>query len=330
MGNACCSRVTSSTQVSDPVAASGGGGAHAPGRDVASKQEDTPENTTNDCIHQSYTLLGRHEDSALSLMEAQAKTPAVARPWALKRQLSSRGDVGLDILLHTPKTPGPEREAVFEAVTKKIRASGYAVLIKLEVEAKEPLAKLGALQYVRAGLSAGFRAVQSFRVIKMDDERVFAICHDASHAVQAGLIAIHFCGAFRARHPDALPIGVSVGLSHGEMMVLTNDFYGDPVNVASKLGEDNASPGDLSATSHVCDRLGETEHGRRLLAQLDLDRKHVLISGVEIPYALVALREGVNPAAAVPGFAVPSDADIHHHVGTEHVTPPAPAPLSSR
>uniref|UniRef100_A0A7S1SJ16 Guanylate cyclase domain-containing protein n=1 Tax=Tetraselmis chuii TaxID=63592 RepID=A0A7S1SJ16_9CHLO len=308
MGNACCTRAGGESPVAYPATG------------------DLPSGV----LHKDGVTYGHHSggakggatgDSAASLtddyIKAIAASPPVPRPSVFSKTLSTRGDVGLDILLQAPKTAGPSREAVFETVTKKIKGSGYALLMKLEVETEEPLAKLGALQYVRAGLNIGFWEIPSLRVIKMDDERVFALCHDASHAVQAAIVAMRFCEAFEARHPEALPLSLSVGVSHGDLMVLRNDFYGDPVNVASKLGEDNGEPGDIAIAQSVTEKLQDTSHGRQLLSNLDLDPKNVLISGVEIPYALVKLREGVDPTAILPSFAIPSDTDVYNWVSKQ-------------
>jgi class 3 adenylate cyclase len=313
MGNACCTGAGGESPVAYPATGDLPSGVphkdgvtygHLPGGAKGGATGDSAASLTDDYI------------------KAIAASPPVPRPSVFSKTLSTRGDVGLDILLQAPKTAGPSREAVFETVTKKIKGSGYALLMKLEVETEEPLAKLGALQYVRAGLNIGFWEIPSLRVIKMDDERVFALCHDASHAVQAAIVAMRFCEAFEARHPEALPLSLSVGVSHGDLMVLRNDFYGDPVNVASKLGEDNGEPGDIAIAQSVTEKLQDTSHGRQLLSNLDLDPKNVLISGVEIPYALVKLREGVDPTAILPSFAIPSDTDVYSWVSKQ--VPPSP------
>merc|ERR1719420_1915585 len=40
-------------------------------------------------------------------------------------------------------------------------------------------------------------------------------------------------------------VSVSIGIKDGSLVLIEGDVYGDPVNVASKLGEDIAEPGEL-------------------------------------------------------------------------------------
>ncbi len=61
--------------------------------------------------------------------------------------------------------------------------------------------------------------------------------------------------------PPELDIRLSIGVDFGRFLIVgNNDFFGEPVNVASKLGEDIAKPGEILITErtmqHIDQNLG--------------------------------------------------------------------------
>ena len=53
------------------------------------------------------------------------------------------------------------------------------------------------------------------------------------------------------------PLAVSIGIDFGKLLVLPGeDCFGDAVNVAHKLGEDVAGPGEVLITGRVREQLG--------------------------------------------------------------------------
>ena len=54
------------------------------------------------------------------------------------------------------------------------------------------------------------------------------------------------------------PMTFSIGVDYGEIILLDQtDSFGDAVNLAHKLGEDTAGPGELLVTQVVRDAFGE-------------------------------------------------------------------------
>ena len=58
------------------------------------------------------------------------------------------------------------------------------------------------------------------------------------------------------RIPEDLDIHASVGIDFGKfLLVRKTDMYGAPVNVASKLGEDIAKPGEILVSAMAMSRI---------------------------------------------------------------------------
>ena len=112
-------------------------------------------------------------------------------------------------------------------------------------------------------------------VIKYVADNLMAVFPDGREAVRAAV-----------KINQALPSergapAVSVGIDYGRfLMIPGEDCYGDPVNVAYKLGEDLARPGEILITANVRARLEpETD---------SLREQQVSISGLEfLAYSVV-------------------------------------------
>jgi class 3 adenylate cyclase len=111
-------------------------------------------------------------------------------------------------------------------------------------------------------------------VVKYQADNLMAVFDDARDAVEA---AVGINRALADTVPDAAnACQVAIGVDFGRfLMVPGRDCFGDPVNVAYKLGEDLARPGEILVTAAVRDRLGDS-HGYRLAEQ------RISISGLEI------------------------------------------------
>lgn len=105
-------------------------------------------------------------------------------------------------------------------------------------------------------------------VIKHMADNLTAVFPDGREAVRAAV------GINQAlRRTEGAP-QVSIGIDYGRfLMVQGADCYGDPVNVAYKLGEDLARPGEILITANVRARLGPEAEALR--------EQQVSISGLE-------------------------------------------------
>ena len=94
------------------------------------------------------------------------------------------------------------------------------------------------------------------RVVKFEADNCFGVFPDSLSAVRAG-IAMNL--AFEAANiltPDNLDIRICCGIDFGRiLMVGDDDFFGNAVNRASKLGEDVAGPGEVLVAKEAMDRI---------------------------------------------------------------------------
>ena len=83
-------------------------------------------------------------------------------------------------------------------------------------------------------------------------------------------------------------IEISIGIDFGPLLLIGEvEYYGDPVNTASKLGEDIADGGEILVTDRAMARttvkLGQAAEKRR-----------TRISGIEIEYVCLNMADGSN------------------------------------
>ena len=75
------------------------------------------------------------------------------------------------------------------------------------------------------------------------------------------------------------------GIDHGDLLLVgTEDFYGDPVNTASKLGEDLAIRGETLVTDRA---IAESSY----VASENVERMTARISDIEISYLRLPMTE---------------------------------------
>ena len=96
-------------------------------------------------------------------------------------------------------------------------------------------------------------------VVKYEADNCFAVFPDVQEAIQA---AISMNLAFDAENiitPDELDIRISCGVDFGDVLLIEGeDFFGNAVNLGSKLGEDLANPGEIIVTQNAMARVPES------------------------------------------------------------------------
>jgi class 3 adenylate cyclase len=111
-------------------------------------------------------------------------------------------------------------------------------------------------------------------VVKFEADNLFALFDRPDDAVRAAL-AIN--RALRDEPRDRA-IRVAIGIDFGRLLsVPGSDCFGDPVNIASKLGEDLAEADEVLLTRAASERLTP-----ELLAEVDLEEITLSIAGIEI------------------------------------------------
>lgn len=128
-------------------------------------------------------------------------------------------------------------------------------------------------------------------MIKYEADNCFAVFPDSLSAVNAAIAMQHAFHAENLLTSDDLDIHISCGIDYGKILVVGHrDCFGDPVNRASKMGEDVANAGEILITEDAMQMIPpETGIKARKLS--------VSISGIVIPAYAIEYRneEESNP-----------------------------------
>jgi adenylate cyclase len=109
------------------------------------------------------------------------------------------------------------------------------------------------------------------QLLKYEADNLLAVFAEAADAVSAAIAINHAVDASPEWCASTPRLAVSIGIDWGPMLVLPGeDCFGDPVNVAHKLGEDIAGPGEILITQRVRDRLDPQSDFKLIQANLSL------------------------------------------------------------
>lgn len=118
-------------------------------------------------------------------------------------------------------------------------------------------------------------------VVKFEADNCFAMFDEPLAAVRAAVALNHAFEEINFYTQEQFDIRVSTGIDHGEVLLIGGpDYFGDSVNIASKLGEDEARPGEILITERAFALLPAE-------AQISADHVQLDISGVTIPAASI-------------------------------------------
>src|SRR5215211_5374659 len=128
-------------------------------------------------------------------------------------------------------------------------------------------------------------------MIKYEADNCFAVFPDPLSAINAAIAMQH---AFRAENlltSDDLDIHISCGIDYGKILIIGHeDCFGDPVNRASKMGEDLAVAGEILVTKEAMQMIPEN-------AGIKAREMNISISGISIPAYLIEYRNEEKPSA---------------------------------
>ncbi len=117
-------------------------------------------------------------------------------------------------------------------------------------------------------------------------DNVIAVFPDADSAFRAALATQRNMRIVNAGRRETDRIEVCIGLGFGRVLVIGGeDVFGDEMNLASKLGEDVAGPGQILLTQEAY--LG----AEGALDGIDVVERRITVSGVEIAYFEVNVLE---------------------------------------
>lgn len=123
-------------------------------------------------------------------------------------------------------------------------------------------------------------------MLKYEADNCFAVFPDPLSAVNAAISMQHAFTAENILTSDDQDIHIAVGIDYGKLLIIGHeDCYGDPVNRASKMGEDVAAAGEIMITQEALDMLP-------VEAGIKTREVNISISGINIPAYLVDYRNG--------------------------------------
>jgi len=125
-------------------------------------------------------------------------------------------------------------------------------------------------------------------LLKCDADNCYAFFDDPGDAIQASFDIN--AELFRANqdHDIDEQIFLSIGIDYGDLLLVgESDYYGDPVNSASKLGEDLAVKGEVLVTERALNRTS-------LTVNENIERMIARISDIELSYVRIPMTQAVK------------------------------------
>jgi adenylate cyclase len=86
------------------------------------------------------------------------------------------------------------------------------------------------------------------RLVKIEADSLLLVFKDAGHACRAVIEMEAALERLNRREPESERVVFSFGIGYGQILDLGDDVLGLEVNLASKLGEDRAVPGEVLVT----------------------------------------------------------------------------------
>ena len=113
-------------------------------------------------------------------------------------------------------------------------------------------------------------------LMKFEADNCFARFAKVTDAIQAGVQINHDLDLANRSAPEEADIRVACGIDYGDFLLPhNNEYFGDPVNRASKLGEDLGEAGEILVTSEAMAQVDDN-------AKLQHEAVHFSISGIHL------------------------------------------------
>ena len=194
-----------------------------------------------------------------------------------------------DLLLNFSQSEELEERKIIEATLWQDFGAEYAVFV-LDMSGFSMLTrKYGIVHYlsmVRRMQLTTEPIVKSYggQMLKYEADNCFAVFPDPLSAVSAAISMQHAFTASNLLTSDELDIHIACGIDYGKLLIIGHtDCFGDPVNRASKMGEDVAAAGEILVTKDAMDMIPAE-------AGIKAREINISISGIEIPAYAVDYR----------------------------------------
>lgn len=188
---------------------------------------------------------------------------------------------------------------------ERLQRSGIVMIATLSIHEQDQARQLRILGLLR-GLLATCVWSEKIRLVKPDECKffVFSTCLAATlaAAIQIVRLAELFPSWLLSVAPELgavelPPLVVKIGIEAGQALLLPGDCYGDPMNVASKLGEDIAEAGQLCLGAAFTSAARADAEATAHLAALEATEARCEISKVEMQYLTVPLASAAAATA---------------------------------
>jgi class 3 adenylate cyclase len=122
-------------------------------------------------------------------------------------------------------------------------------------------------------------------LLKCEADNCYSFFDNADDALQACIDLNTTLAQVNSETKSEKKIYLSIGVDYGKLLLVgTNDYFGDPVNTASKLGEDLAGQGETLVTNRALEQA-------KKVPDVSAEQLVTRISGIDIKY----MRLNVGP-----------------------------------
>jgi class 3 adenylate cyclase len=119
------------------------------------------------------------------------------------------------------------------------------------------------------------------KVVKFEADNCFAMFDLPQMAVQTAIALNRAFNEINSYTQEQFDIRVAIGIDYGDVLLIGGpDYFGDIVNTASKLGEDEARPGEILITERALQQISSS-------AGFQTESLNFEISGITIPAASI-------------------------------------------
>lgn len=148
---------------------------------------------------------------------------------------------------------------------------------------------LGILQRLRA-IAYPILTSHNGTLVKQEADNLFAIFPDVEGAVKGAIAILQGLQVANVTLSEAEDVQAGVGIGYGDLLLVEGcDLFGSEMNLASKLGEDLARPGEILLTQQAMIQL--MRHNPELAAKAEAIE--LTASGLTIAAYQFAVRRGV-------------------------------------
>jgi len=183
----------------------------------------------------------------------------------LRRRISKRprlpGCIELERLLERRNTHSESPRAIDRVIAQKFRRTSAVLVLdmasfSISVQRYGIIHHLSTIHRMRRIVGTVIRRCGG-RVVKFDADNCFAAFARADTALRAAREINASLTVANTRLAANSVIHVSIGIGHGPILLARDDFFGDEVNLASKLGEDIALRDEVLLTERARRKIGK-------------------------------------------------------------------------